>query len=1034
MSRVFLAHDASLGRDVVVKLLHPDLAGSVNAERFRREIQLAAQLQHPHIVPLLNAGEVNGVPFLTMPYVAGRSLRDRLHEVAILPLTETVDILRDVARALAFAHGRGVIHRDIKPDNVLLAEGSATVTDFGVAKAVSASRTAPAATLTGIGVSIGTPAYMAPEQAAGDPDVDHRADVYSWGAMAYEMLAGRPPFVDKSLHKLLAAHLGEAPEPILNHRPDCPEPLANLVMQSLAKNPEARPAGAPDLLRVLAEVTSSGGAHEARPAIALATRRTLVRSLFLYAVAFVVVVGASWLATTTIGLPEWVLPGAAVVMALGLPVVLFTAFVLHGARVARTMGIVAGSGSTSPESTMMRLALRTSTHVSWRRTVLGGVVAVTGFGVVVTGFMVTRALGIGPAGSLIARGALDKRDQIVVADFKAPATDSALGAVVADAVRMGLSESRAVRVIPLSQVASALQRMERASGSRFDRTTAREVAQREGAKAVVDGDVTPLGNGYVVTVRLLDATRDDELVSYRETAKTPSELVAAIDRAARKLRGRIGESLKEVRASIPLERATTSSLPALRKFTEGVRHNSIESNFEAAIAALEEAISLDTNFAIAYRATAIAYYNRGTRPGRADSLMERAFELRTRLPALERALVEGTYYASFQLDRRLAIAALRRALELDSTSTSAIITLGNALWLSGQLAAAESVYRLGLAARPDIHFMSGNLANILTGLGRPDEGLQILADFRKRSPDGELASRYAVAAWLAKGRLDSVAAICRRNAQSPNESTREGGALCLGVLAIGGGRLREFARVQAQVVALDAKRGGEFYGPISTIDSAWVDLWFRGRAAEAVARLDAFVARGPLSQYTREAFVPYLVSEAYAAAGQPDRARAALEQVEPPGPDTARYHWGHTALELALAEIAIAERRYDAAIAHLRSADTLHDGLATPCQGCNVFRIARAHDLAGRSDSAIASFESYLRLPPWAGVSMVERGFPAAAHKRLAELYDARSDRQNAASHYAAFIDLWKDADPELQPKVTAARERLLSLTRGERR
>jgi eukaryotic-like serine/threonine-protein kinase len=190
----------------------------VNVDRFKREIQLAAQLQHPHIVPLLAAGELDGLPYLTMPYVAGRSLRERLAESPALPIDESVDILRDVARALAFAHGRGVIHRDIKPDNVLLAEGSATATDFGVAKAVTAARSEPNATLTSAGVTIGTPAYMAPEQAAGDPGTNHRADVYAWGVMAYEMVAGRPPFVARAPHKLLAAHMSETPEPLTGHR------------------------------------------------------------------------------------------------------------------------------------------------------------------------------------------------------------------------------------------------------------------------------------------------------------------------------------------------------------------------------------------------------------------------------------------------------------------------------------------------------------------------------------------------------------------------------------------------------------------------------------------------------------------------------------------------------------------------------------------------------------------------------------------------------------------------------------------------
>src|SRR4051812_27593665 len=399
MSRVFLAYDPALGREIVVKTLHPELASAVNTDRFKREIQLAAQLQHPHIVPILAAGEMDGLPFLTMPYVAGRSLRQRIDETPTLPIAEVVDVLRDVARALAFAHGRGVIHRDIKPDNVLLAEGSATVTDFGVAKAVSAAmNNGVGSTLTSVGTSIGTPTYMAPEQAAGDPNTDHRADIYAWGVMAYELLGGHPPFTHKTPHKLLAAHMMETPEPITNYRPECPSSLASLVMQCLVKDPDGRPQSANDLLRGLAEASTASGGEPNLPAISIATRRTLVKALGIYAAAFILVAALAQTAVSVIGLPDWVLPGTLVVMALGLPVVLFTAFVHHGNRVARSMAMLTPGGTLTGESTMTRIAVKASPHVTWRRTATGGAMAVGAFAVLVVTFMVLRALGIGPSG------------------------------------------------------------------------------------------------------------------------------------------------------------------------------------------------------------------------------------------------------------------------------------------------------------------------------------------------------------------------------------------------------------------------------------------------------------------------------------------------------------------------------------------------------------------------------------------------------------------------------------------------------------
>jgi serine/threonine-protein kinase len=255
MSRVFVARDERLDRRVVIKLLPPSVTATISADRFKREIMLAAGLQHPNIVPVLSAGEFGTLPYFVMPFIDGESLRARMMR-GPLSVRETVMILKDVVRALAFAHGRGVIHRDIKPDNVLLAAGAAVVTDFGVAKALSASRQqmgvrTPAPTMTGVGTSLGTPAYMAPEQAAADPSTDHRADLYALGIVAYEMLTGAPPFHGRSPQALLAAQLSEKPAPLTSRRYDVSGPLSMLIMQCLEKEPAKRPKNATDVLRAL---------------------------------------------------------------------------------------------------------------------------------------------------------------------------------------------------------------------------------------------------------------------------------------------------------------------------------------------------------------------------------------------------------------------------------------------------------------------------------------------------------------------------------------------------------------------------------------------------------------------------------------------------------------------------------------------------------------------------------------------------------------------------------------------------------------
>jgi serine/threonine-protein kinase len=262
MSRVFVATEAALGRRVVVKVLPGHSAGSVSIDRFKREIQLAARLQHPHIVPLLTAGESEGLPYFTMPFVEGESLRVRLAKGGELPVAEGMRILREVAAALANAHEKGIVHRDIKPDNVLLSGGAAMVTDFGVAKALSASSNAEGNAATSLGVALGTPAYMAPEQAAASPNIDARADIYAWGIMAYELFAGRPPFSGRSPQAVLAAQVSEAPEHVLKLRPALPAALAALIMRCLEKHAADRPQSAGELIHTLDAITTPSGGSE----------------------------------------------------------------------------------------------------------------------------------------------------------------------------------------------------------------------------------------------------------------------------------------------------------------------------------------------------------------------------------------------------------------------------------------------------------------------------------------------------------------------------------------------------------------------------------------------------------------------------------------------------------------------------------------------------------------------------------------------------------------------------------------------------
>lgn len=264
MSRVFVATETALHRRVVIKVLSPELAATLSAERFKREIALAARLQHPHIVPLLNAGLAGSHLYYTMPLVDGESLRTRMERERPMAFDDIVTILEALARALAYAHEEGVVHRDIKPENVMFFHGQAVVLDFGIGKALVSASTAETEVLriTQVGMALGTPTYVAPEQAAGDPALDHRADLYALGVVAYEMITGHPPFASRSPQVVIEAHANKTPEPIQAKRPDVPPALAAVVLRCLAKKPDDRPATGTAIVQALdatAQRRHSGG-------------------------------------------------------------------------------------------------------------------------------------------------------------------------------------------------------------------------------------------------------------------------------------------------------------------------------------------------------------------------------------------------------------------------------------------------------------------------------------------------------------------------------------------------------------------------------------------------------------------------------------------------------------------------------------------------------------------------------------------------------------------------------------------------------
>ena len=1023
MSRTYLVKEVALQRQVVVKVLAPELLAGISVERFRREVLLAAKLQHPHVVPVLTTGDVDGIPYFTMPYVDGDSLRHRLARGGV-GIGEAVGILRDVARALAYAHAHGIVHRDIKPDNVLLSAGSATVTDFGIAKAINAARTGGGQTreaLTQVGTSIGTPAYMAPEQAAGDPSTDFRADLYAFGVMAFELLAGRLPFIAATPTKLLAAHMGEQPPELLSLRPDCPPALAAVVMRCLQKDPDARPRDAAEVVQVLDTVTSSSGGA-AVPEILRGGPIRLGRAIGLWAIAAATVIVTAWAARESIGLPDWVLPGAIGVMLAGLPVLLFTAYVQRTAHRAFT---ATPHRTPAPQSTMATFAMKASPHVSWRRAWLGGTFAVGGFAVLVIAFMVMRAMGIGPMASLRGTGEFGDRETLMIADFRSPPSDSTLGATVAEALRTDLAQSSSLNVLTRSAIRDALTLMQRSPEESVPYALAREIATREGAKALLDGAIAQIGGSYVITARLASALDGSDLASFREEAASEDELLPALGRLSKNVRTKAGESLKSIRASTELERVTTPSLPALRKYVEGSRLADEEGEIERGMEMLREAVALDTAFAMAWRKLAVLLNNEGRDREGMITAISTAYRHRARLTEMERLLTEGFYFTRGPTpDRDRAIAAYEEAAQLDTLSTAALNNAAVILGEKREYERAEELYRRVINLP---NTFGGAFTNLLQQQIRNkrsaasfDSTVALYRDRFAGSNDFWEAEWYAAWGKRDLGAADSIARAVNASSRTPRQAIRSGYALASTSEMRGNiaDAARWTSRSSQALYRVQATPGNLLS---FTLDSVYYATLY-GAKSDALALLERGRARVPMSEVPASERPWDWFKHFGAYLQEPDLVREALAGWERDQADLTSDAAGRRANFEAY--LAFAESRWADVIT---SANRAEQGFALDQRSASVVR-GFAYQALGQADSAIASFERFLSLadpqPELDGV------FRAQVLQRLGELYEGKGQKAKAIDYYSQFTEQWANADATLQPRVREIRDRITKLQR----
>jgi tetratricopeptide (TPR) repeat protein len=769
-------------------------------------------------------------------------------------------------------------------------------------------------------------------------------------------------------------------------------------------------------------------------------RRSIWQVLGIYLVGSWIAYEVTLAIVDGLGLPDWVAPLAIILFIIFLPIVLATAFVQEGlpgssAAPAGASPAVDGSstaqafGETSPAGTTSHETAARPHPLTWHRASMAGGLAFVVLALSVTGFMGMRTAGVGPFGSLAARGELGADNRVLVAEFEPLTGDSLLARVVAEAFRIDLTQSDLLRSADRSRVQYALDRMSRPQGTRVAGDVAREIALRLGLAVLIEGDVGQAGSGYLLSARLVTADSGRVLVGFRETAKDSTDLLPAVDRLSRRLRERAGESLRTIRSNPPLSRVTTPSLSALRLYmrAEDARR---DGDSQLAVQLYKQALALDPEFSAAHRALAVTYRNWGWRNETTLFHLQAAVRQEHRLTESERHHARAVlFWATGRLDE--ARREYESLIAVDSTDVGALINLGILYDTLRQYERAEEYVRRAMAT--GFRAMNTTYANVVSfKLQRRDfDGAkQVIEEAAQEHPTSLTPGLIATRVALAEGDFTRVEALI----DSIGAGGRSSGAgyrqlLWLYTL-LRGQPDRAYAMTQEQPPPDDPV--DRAYHELSL---AYADLLVLQRPGAAVSRLRTYL-RHPALDSLPPADVPYpQAAMVLAAAGESRMARQLIDRFES-GIPRELVHWYTPALLAARGFAELAEGRADAAVTLLTQAQQR----SVICVACFEALRGQVLEAAGRPDSAAAAYERYIdtgwdqrHLRIYSGSRMPNDPFLLGlSHERAARIYDELGNIEKARRHYASLVRLWENADPVLQPRVAAARARLEALT-GER-
>jgi tetratricopeptide (TPR) repeat protein len=738
-----------------------------------------------------------------------------------------------------------------------------------------------------------------------------------------------------------------------------------------------------------------------------------------------VYIGASWVVLQVVdvlkdnmGLPDWVFPFSVVLLLIGLPIMLVTAMI----QGRPASPVPEATGSTPVPVTSQGGSALASRHLfTWRNALIGGGAAFVLLTAVTTGFMFMRDRGIGPVGSLVAKGVLEERSELVLADFES--RDPDLAATATEALRIDLSQSDLVRVVEPARIAGVFERMELEPSS-VDESLAREIAIREGWPAVIVGEINEAGGRYVLSARLLAASDGAELLSVRETAAEEAEIVPAVDRLSSRFRERIGESYTSLRASPPLEQVTTGSLDALRLYTQALDADDRGDEMRA-IGLLEEAVARDSAFAMAWRKLGTIMNNLGIGGAEAAEARTKAFEHRDRLTVRERYLTEGTYYMSIARDLDRAILAYENLLESDPEDAWALNNVAILYSARGDDERALEFYQRSVAAEPTNTTAYGNLASTLRDLDRPEEARQVLDRVLEVAPGAPSMVERRAGLEMTLGNFEEAARLYESLQDLGGGSSywRWATESELAGLEATRGRFAESEVRRRRAARIADEQGWDGNSLQRASWAAWTSLRAKKDPAGAERILDEALERYPIEAIP-DGEAPVLpLASIFAALGREAEAEALLERHRQADVAFLTGGWEVALTILTEAQLAAYRGEYDDAIRML-------DGMErTVCPACGYLRAGEVADAAGRPEEAIAYYESYLGRPWWVR-SIVDAWTLGSVLERLGELHDEQGDLEAAAVYYAQFIDLWSEADPDVRPRVEAARSRLQDIVR----